>query len=258
MALGKRNKKATGKKKPAGPSAIDRLKFRLWIIMLLVIFMAYLPLALTLLVGMAPTVVQFLTERERRKFKARTVGYVNFVACLYVIAPSISKGPLQPLGAAWELILNPTNLLIMYSSAVLGLIANIILPTIASVYIAQRQERQKRRLIKERNRLLRYWGDRVGRLSVELLSEQELQQRNKSKQRAMQQLLSAFRGYDEDGEEGRSYYDKDLASFEQRYGEVEDHLDLVDDVLESNTQAQDDDGAEPGEDLVRDDNKVNA
>jgi hypothetical protein len=118
-----------------------------------------LPTVLLMLVGMAPTLVAYMTDRRTEKYTTFCVGSMNFGGVLpYVLGLWIEDNSYD---GAFRIMSDPIAWLIMLSAAGFGWIINLIAPNVVAVYLAMRLEQRIHSLGKRQRQLVEQWGPRV-------------------------------------------------------------------------------------------------
>ena len=108
--------------------------------------------------GMIPTAVAFIVDRSPRHL-ARTVAATNLAGLVLPALAVLSGG--SNFAAAFGVLREPQNWLIMYGAAAIGWIINFIMPSLARVIIDIRAEHQHRQLMHRGEVLIREWGEDV-------------------------------------------------------------------------------------------------
>ena len=120
---------------------------------------AFFPTVLLLLIGMAPSIVAYIVDKRPRKVTARSIGYLNFAGCLYY-ALKLWTGQ-NTISGVFELVSEPSALMIMYSSAAAGWMLNFIMVPIMSAFLAVRHEAKNRSISSRQEGLIKEWGSVV-------------------------------------------------------------------------------------------------
>ncbi len=109
--------------------------------------------------GMMPTLVALITDKDREKALALTVGATNFAGCLPFVLQLWSMG--QNFDNAMKLMRDPLTWLVMLASAGVGYVIYIIVPDIVATFMAGSASGKIARLQKNLEELQRVWGPDV-------------------------------------------------------------------------------------------------
>lgn len=122
--------------------------------------MLFLPVAIVLLIGMAPTVVAAFIDKTPEKLKAVTVGFLNFAGCFpYVLTLVLHYGNTPDM--AFEIVTRPLNIVIMYMAAALGYMTEFGVVRFSARFLVKSAEKKIREIEKEHARLVERWGEEV-------------------------------------------------------------------------------------------------
>ena len=108
--------------------------------------------------GMIPTIVAFIVDHSPRHL-ARTVAATNLAGLVLPALAILSGG--SNFAAAFAVLRDPQNWLIMYGAAASGWIINSIMPPLARIIIDMRAEHQHRHLMHRGEALIKEWGEAV-------------------------------------------------------------------------------------------------
>jgi hypothetical protein len=146
----------TGKsaKKPGGGLGIKLLAA-----MVIAFAAAFLPVTVTLVVGMLPSIAAFLADHSREKTRAVTVSLMNFVACFPFLL-DVALAP-QIMDSAYAVILNPLSIVIMYLGAVMGYFLDWTMAGISNVIMTTRAKQRLDMIARRQKELVRRWGPEV-------------------------------------------------------------------------------------------------
>ena len=142
---------AAGAKKP----------FSVWfaIFMALVSALVFLPTTIIFTVCMIPTLVAAIVDNHPQRTAWLTVGAMNMAGTVLVWFSLLDSGHTIP--AAFQLIVQPSMLLISYGGAAIGwAIYNKVTPLVASV-VQSKNERRLKDIDKRQKLLVKKWGDAV-------------------------------------------------------------------------------------------------
>jgi hypothetical protein len=119
----------------------------------------FLPVAVVFIVGMLPGLVAFMVDPTREKTRALTVGILNFVACF----PFLLEVALQPqtMQAAYNVILDPVNIIIMYGGALAGYSLDWTMAGISNVIMTSRAKQRLDSIERRQAELIRRYGREV-------------------------------------------------------------------------------------------------
>lgn len=109
--------------------------------------------------GMMPTLVALITDRDREKALALTVGATNFAGCLPFVMQLWSMG--QNFDNAMKLMRDPMTWLVMLTSAGVGYVIYMIIPDVVATFMAGSAIGKIARLQKNLEELQRVWGPDV-------------------------------------------------------------------------------------------------
>ena len=129
-----------------------------WVVAPMVVF-AFFPTILLIVIGMAPSIVAFIVDKRPGKVTARAIGYLNLAGCLpYAIKLWTSQNTIT---GVLSLVGEPSNLMIMYSSAAVGWMLNFIMTPIMTAYLAVQHEVKARAISNRQEQLIKEWGGEV-------------------------------------------------------------------------------------------------
>lgn len=141
---------------------------RLAVVLLVVFAVALLvfaaPLLIVLLVGMVPTVVAFVCDRDREKYSAIAICAGNLAGVLPQIVMLASQG--ATFTRASNLLTDVFSLAVMFGGAGAGWVVVTILPAVVAVYMNVSTEARIQRLRKDQRKLVETWGADVAKVDV--------------------------------------------------------------------------------------------
>jgi hypothetical protein len=123
------------------------------------LFLIAAPLFIVFAVGMVPTVVAFICDRERDKYGAIAVGAGNFAGVFPSLVGLALDGP--TLQKAGETVTDIFSIAVMYAGAGAGWIVVSFLPAIVAVYINVTTESRIQRAQRNQQKLVDDWGPEV-------------------------------------------------------------------------------------------------
>jgi len=151
-------------RQPQQPNQDDRRKrgrSNLTWILLVLTFLVVLagPTVVLLLLGMLPTLVALIIDRTKQKSNSLCVGSINFIG----VFPYIMGlwGGINDFNAAFTIVGDIFNLLVMYSAAAFGWFLFLTMPSIISSFVLVLQQRKVAQLRGEQKDLIDEWGAEV-------------------------------------------------------------------------------------------------
>jgi hypothetical protein len=149
-------KKAPVHTEPVKAKKRGKLAFYTTIILLIAIAPFIIPTLELLLAGMLPTLVALFTDNDREHSSATAVGAMNFAGTTPFLIDLWMKG--QNMGNVTQILAQPSNWLVMYGAAGVGLLIVFAVPqAIASLTFARSEVRLK--ILKENmEKLKATWG----------------------------------------------------------------------------------------------------
>jgi hypothetical protein len=128
----------------------------------------FLPTTLLLAIGMVPTLVALVVDRDPEKYAAITVGPINFCGVLPSAISLWQAG--HEMSQAVALLAEPLNWLIMYGAAAAGWMIYFTLPPAVAAFLAHRNESEIKSLTEHQEKLVEEWGPEVAQSAVNLSS----------------------------------------------------------------------------------------
>jgi len=119
----------------------------------------FLPTAILLVVGMIPTVVAYMVDKDPDKTAPMTVGALNFVGVMAYAIALWKAG--HSLAALNRLVTDPFAWLVMYGAAALGWGLYYGVPPAVAGWIALRAENRIAKRVAEQQELVAEWGREV-------------------------------------------------------------------------------------------------
>ncbi|MBP7251963.1 MAG: hypothetical protein KBA75_00600 [Alphaproteobacteria bacterium] len=159
MAKDKKPKAAKPDKKVKGEKGARKGGAGKVLFVLMIFLVTIWSTACLILPGMMPTLVALVTDRDREKALALTVGATNFAGCLPFVMQLWSMG--QNFDNALKLMRDPMTWLVMYASAGIGYLIYMIVPDVVATVMAGSASGKIARLQKNLEELQRVWGSDV-------------------------------------------------------------------------------------------------
>ena len=161
---------AQGQRPGAGPAAAGRPQappkqrssmgmIVLFILLVVPALALFLPTTVVFLLGMAPTLVAFISDRDPQHYAAVTVGPLNFCGVLPMEMNLWRDG--HTLDLAWAALADPFNWVLMYGLAGLGWLIYFSVPSVVAIFVAQRHRAEIDRMKERLGRLEEEWGEEV-------------------------------------------------------------------------------------------------
>lgn len=123
------------------------------------LFFLAAPLFIVFLIGMVPTVVAFICDRDREKFSAIAIGAGNLAGVVPFLVALAMQGP--TLVRAGATVTDIFSLAVMFGGAGAGWAVVTVLPSIVAVYMNVTTEARIQRLRKNQRKLIDEWGPDV-------------------------------------------------------------------------------------------------
>lgn len=129
------------------------------LLVLLPLGLFVLPTSVLLMVGLLPTVVAWIVDRDSEKSAALTVGAMNLCGIApYVIL--LWQGG-HSMERAMRFLADPSTWLVMYGAAAVGWVIYFLVPQVVAAGIAMRNESRIRTLEAQRATLVAEWGTAI-------------------------------------------------------------------------------------------------
>ena len=166
----KQNDQATpskpSKKKRRVKKKSNSGKLQLFLVLILMLSIAFLSSAVILFIGLMPMFVAFFVDRSENKTKAVTVGAMNLAGCMPFLMELWTTEP--TMAKAFSIVLDPMAIIVMYSAAGVGYIIDWALTLIIANLLYQRGVSRKKAIEKRQEELIERWGEEVsGRLVLD-------------------------------------------------------------------------------------------
>ena len=119
----------------------------------------FLPSAILLVVGMIPTAVAYVVDRDPDKTAPMTVGALNFVGVVAFVISLWQGG--HTMGALSKVMSDPFSWLVMYGAAGMGWALYYGIPPAVAGWITLRAENRIAKRLGEQQELIAEWGPEV-------------------------------------------------------------------------------------------------
>ena len=129
-----------------------------------------LPTVILLAVGMVPTLVAYIVDRNPMKYASRTVGYLNFCGCL-PYALRLWTGD-HSVDAVIGILVDPFAWFAMYGAAAVGWLIYYFTPPVVAAWMAVNHEIRQQALKSRQAELTNEWGNTVRRAATEAAGSQ--------------------------------------------------------------------------------------
>ena len=149
---------------PASPSTKKQVsRFITFLLCLIPLALVFRPTAAIIIVGLIPSYVAFMVDRDPKKYTATAVAALNMVGILPVLIKLWTSG--HSLSAVGELLSSPFNWAMMFSGAAVGWVLMSVIPALM-VAIMMGQDKIKLSQIKARQKqMLEEWGPELNQSS---------------------------------------------------------------------------------------------
>jgi len=139
---------------------------------LLILFpvgLIFLPSTILLVVGMIPTVVAYVVDRDPEKTAPMTVGGLNLAGVVTFVISLWQAG--HSMAALSKVLTDPFAWLVMYGAAGLGWTLYYGIPPAVAGWITLRAEARIAQRIEEQRELIDLWGTEVNGIVEEVKEE---------------------------------------------------------------------------------------
>ena len=144
-----------------------------------------MPTALLFLVGLIPTFVAYIADRDPDKTAAMTVAPLNICGVLpFTMEMWKHQHTMQ---AAFQALGNPLTWLVMYGAAAIGWAIYFMVPPVVTNFEVMRAQARVQSLNGRRKDLVEEWGPDVG------ITDEELVEKHKATSRAAAQAAAPAR-----------------------------------------------------------------
>ncbi|MBM3582720.1 MAG: hypothetical protein FJX37_12245 [Alphaproteobacteria bacterium] len=148
---------------PPAPASSRKTSGRiLWFTVIVALLLPWiLPSMIVVLVGMVPTLIALVVDRNPRKLSAATIASLNFAGVLPYLVKLWSKS--QSLENALNIVVDVFALAVMYGAAGFGLMIYMTVPAfVASIFMVISQRRIA--VLRETQRkIIDEWGESIAR-----------------------------------------------------------------------------------------------
>jgi len=134
---------------------------KLALIILLVLGIVFLPTAILLLFGMMPTIAAMATNKSPGYNRTVCVGAMNFAGCFPFLLEFWTQYGQQTIGKAFELIADPSTIIVVYMLAAGGYGIDKAVTGITASIILQKSERRLKKIKEEKKKIVARWGEKV-------------------------------------------------------------------------------------------------
>ncbi len=139
-----------------------------WPLIMVVLLMAVAgPTALIVFFGMMPAIVSFLVDRTPQKYGPLSVTGMNFCGVFPVLL-KLWTGE-HSFSAAFDLLVDPMMLLLMYGAAAFGWMLFLVIPPVITSFIAVVTERRVVYLRNVQKNIVDEWGEEVAQIAKDKL-----------------------------------------------------------------------------------------
>lgn len=118
-----------------------------------------LPLCVLFVVGMMPTLVAAIVDRDRSRYLARAVAAMNLAGLVRPVLAVLHIG--LNLASVEHVLSDPETWLVMYGAAAIGWLITLGMPSIARLLVDIRADQMQRQLQERADELVKEWGDEV-------------------------------------------------------------------------------------------------
>ena len=143
---------------------LGRGKITLLVMVLIPAGLLFLPTTMLLVVGMVPSLVALIVDRDPEKYAAIAVAPINFCGVLPFIITLWQRG--HEMRDSVNLLSDPLNWLIMFGAAAVGWAIFFAVPPGVAALLAHRNEAEIKRLTERQEKLVEEWGPEVAHGSV--------------------------------------------------------------------------------------------
>lgn len=165
MAKKKPVKKAANKKTQKKKRS-SSLSTNVFLVVLLLMSVVFLPTAIIFFIGLLPTFVAFFVDRNKRKIKPVTVGAMNLAGCMPFVMELWTTG--HSMSGAVSIIFDPMAIIVIYAAAGVGYLLDWVVTIAVARFLYQRGLSRQKAIEKRQGELIKRWGEEVsGRLVLD-------------------------------------------------------------------------------------------
>ncbi len=155
----KKEKKEKKTKEKAQKGSGSSFKARLFLVVFILLAIAFLPTSLLLLVGMLPSMLIFVFHSRRSGFRVSTVVAMNMAGCIPFIFKLWSSD--HTFEMSIEILTGRQALLVMYTSAAFGVMIDWVVTGLVSSYLYQKGVLRMKAIKKRQQVIIEQWGREV-------------------------------------------------------------------------------------------------
>lgn len=159
MARRPPNRKGRQGKPVRKRSAGRRLLMMCISVLCISMFMFAAPAVIVMLIGMVPTVVALIIDRDPEKYTAMSVGAANFAGVVPFVVELLVGNP--TMTHAFAMLTDVFVVVVMYGAAAAGWVLVFVLPPVAAVLLRMSADSKIARLRSEQAKLVAEWGREV-------------------------------------------------------------------------------------------------
>lgn len=135
------------------------VKGRLFLIMFVLLGLAFLPTAMLLFVGMLPSVVAFFVGNRRNGARISTVVAMNVAGCIPFILKLWSGE--NNFEYSLNIVTDPQSISVMYVSAAFGYMIDWVVTGLVSSFLYQKSAARMKAIRKKQEFLMAHWGEKI-------------------------------------------------------------------------------------------------
>ncbi len=152
---------AKDKAKKKGKKASGKISFRarMFLIVLILLGLVFLPTSMLLFVGMMPSIVAVFISLKGKGARASTVSAMNIAGCIPYIFKLWSGG--NDFDASFDIITDSQAIMVMYTAAAFGYMIDWVVTGLVSSYLYQKGMNRMKAIKKRQQVLIDQWGREV-------------------------------------------------------------------------------------------------
>lgn len=147
------------KKKAKAPNGKMGMKGRLFMVMFVLLGLAFLPTAMLLGAGMLPSIVVFFIGDRRHGARASTVAAMNSAGCMPFILKLWSGE--NTFESSMYIVTDAQSMLIIYVAAAFGYMIDWVVAGLVSSYLYQKGMARMGAIQKKQAFLVSHWGEGI-------------------------------------------------------------------------------------------------